>query len=582
MVSLQQRRLLLIYIGFWLRLSVLCRQSQAFIPLVNRGKYLDYSFGTGVPIHSTHDHSYLSKRFSPLSAKPREKDREASSKELVPTIDLEKGSTLSPPLFYKPTETNSISKRESEFELNSVSFRDYLPMLILLWFIALLSSLDRVAMSVAILPLSQEYHLTDSLKGQIASLFSVGYGLGIIPAGLFAAVASPRLLMAFGISLWSIATLLTPVAAFFITSQPLSMNDSIITTTAIVASSIFPLLAVRAIMGSAESVVLPTTQKLLANWIPADKKSGAIAVIFSGFQMGTVGAYLISPFIMDWAGGWRGLFEIYGLIGLGILIPWMVFAKDGPDSVSSMSLAGYNDLDGKKADAWEEATATWKTAPWADFIKSPAVCAMTIAHAANNWGLYNSLSWTPTFYAEQYHLDVKDSAFLSILPSVAGAAGGLLAGWASEKILAYLSERADGLDEDECKEVERITLVRKAFQGVALLGPAACLLTLSSHIPDQPQVAQALLTGTVGLQAFNSAGYSAATQEKAGTRWSGLLYSVTSLPGVILGSFGVYVTGQILESTDQNWSEVFALNGGIDVIGALAFLILYNAKQEFE
>lgn len=569
---------MLLVLGLWVHLSLLCRQSEAFVPIINKEQYLAYSIGTGV----SSEHSYLSKRPASLSAKPREKVREASnSNQLLPSIDLEKDSSPSPQLFYKAADTSSISK--PELEPISASFPDYLPIMILLWFIALLSSLDRVAMSVAILPLSQEYHLTDSIKGQIASLFSVGYGLGIIPAGLFAAVASPRILMACGISLWSLATLLTPIAASYITSQPLSMNDSILTTSVIVTSSVLPLLAVRAIMGSAESVVLPTTQKLLANWIPADKKSGAIAAVFSGFQMGTVGAYLISPSIMDWAGGWRGLFEVYGLIGLGILIPWLAFAKDEPSSILSTSLAaGDNTLDGETVDPWEEATAVWKDAPWKDFVKSPAVWGMTLAHAANNWGLYNSLSWTPTFYAEQYHLNVKDSAFLSILPSVAGAAGGLLAGWTSDKILTYLSERADDLDGDERKAVQRITFVRKAFQGIALIGPAICLLALSSHIPDQPQFAQALLTGTVGLQAFNSAGYSSATQEKAGTRWAGLLYSVTSLPGVIFGSCGVYVTGQILESTDQNWSEVFALNAGVDVMGAVAFLALYDARREFE
>jgi MFS family permease len=71
-------------------------------------------------------------------------------------------------------------------------------------------------MSVAILPLSDEYHLTDTIKGEISSVFSVGYGLGIIPVGLLVSSVSPRTIMASGVTLWSLATFGTPIAASFI------------------------------------------------------------------------------------------------------------------------------------------------------------------------------------------------------------------------------------------------------------------------------------------------------------------------------------------------------------------------------
>lgn len=87
--------------------------------------------------------------------------------------------------------------------------------------------------------------------------------------------------------------------------------------------------------------------------------------------------------------------------------------------------------------------------------------------------------------------------------------------------------------------------------------------------------------GTLGLQAFNAAGYQAANQEKAGEQWTGLLYSITSLPGVMVGSFAVYLTGQILDA-GQDWSTVFALNAFVNVLGASAFALFYNSKREFD
>ena len=127
-----------------------------------------------------------------------------------------------------------------------------------------------------------------------------------------------------------------------------------------------------------------------------------------------------------------------------------------------------------------------------------------------------------------------------------------------------------------------MTQLRKVFQGFALLCPAAFQAMLAFDIPDEPLVAQSLLTGTIGLQAFNTAGYGAATQEKAGTKWSGLLYSVSSLPCVMFGALGVYTTGRILEQTNQDWSLVFAVQALVDVSGAVGFLMLYNGTKEFD
>ncbi len=204
----------------------------------------------------------------------------------------------------------------------------------------------------------------------------------------------------------------------------------------------------------------------------------------------------------------------------------------------------------------------------------------TLAHAAKNFFLYNLLAWTPTFYSEQYGLNVKESALYSILPSICGMIGGLTAGNSADFLLAKVVEQSD----ESSDAVEKRTNVRKLFQGVALFGPAACLSVLS-NLPDEVRFAQILLGGAVGLQAFDAAGFGAATQEKAGNRWAGLLYSLTSLPGVMIGSVSVSVTGQLLDMMPDNasgWTAVFQLNAAVCVAGALSFLLFYDSKKEFD
>jgi hypothetical protein len=63
--------------------------------------------------------------------------------------------------------------------------KEFVPILSLCFLVTLLSALDRVAMSISILPISSEFHYTDTIQGQISSAVSYGYGLAILryPSG---------------------------------------------------------------------------------------------------------------------------------------------------------------------------------------------------------------------------------------------------------------------------------------------------------------------------------------------------------------------------------------------------------------
>jgi ACS family sodium-dependent inorganic phosphate cotransporter len=503
--------------------------------------------------------SFHASRAAPLW-KSRSSSTESTSTSTTPTlttnsdVNVESSSDETDSLLLQsPLETASIKMtltaaqhKENEFKKNTVFF--------LLWTIAWLSALDRVAMSVALLPISQEYGYTDAVKGAISSLFSVGYGVAILPAGIIVATASPRVVMGLGVALWSVSTIATPTAVGF------------------AVDNMSPLLFVRACVGAGESVIFPSIQRLLQVWMQPEEKSLALAVIISGFQAGTITAYLLSPVLIDVLGGWPSLFYVYGGAGLLILLPWLFLAQDAP--VVSTELVDATPVSEPKslATSWDEAIEVFRDAPWKEFGRSKAVWGMLLTHCAKNWGLYNYLAWTPIFYSEQYGISVRDSAWLSVLPSVAGVAGGFVAGSIADSIIKNLKEN------DE----QAIANVRKLFQGISQYGPALAFAALAWHIPEEPKVAQAYLMAAIGLMAFGAAGNEVSIQEKAGERWVGLLYSVTSLPAVMVGTFGVYITGQLLDTTHQDWSYVFGLNAFVNVLGATAFVAWYDSKREFE
>jgi len=85
--------------------------------------------------------------------------------------------------------------------------------LVLLFLVTALCALDRVAMSVAILPMSAEFRYSDSEKGLISSVFSLGYMMGLLPSGLLGTFSSPTVTLSWGVLLWSLAQMSTPFTA---------------------------------------------------------------------------------------------------------------------------------------------------------------------------------------------------------------------------------------------------------------------------------------------------------------------------------------------------------------------------------
>lgn len=147
---------------------------------------------------------------------------------------------------------------------------------------ALICSVDRAAISVAILPMSEEYGWSDSTKGAINSAFYVGYTITNLVGGYLASSLSAKQVLGWGVVLWSIFTITTPTAA---------------------ATSLPVLLGNRAVMGAGEGVTFPCVQNIVKGWVPADTRTRALTLIYSGGQLGTIVALITAPLIINVSAG---------------------------------------------------------------------------------------------------------------------------------------------------------------------------------------------------------------------------------------------------------------------------------------
>ena len=118
---------------------------------------------------------------------------------------------------------------------------------VLCFFAVFVCYIDRVNISVAIIPMAEEFGWDQSTQGLVLSSFFVGYLLTQIAGGWLADRFGGKVVLGFGVVFWSAFTIITPAAAF----AGLSM-----------------LLLSRVGMGLGEAVTFPSIYSLFARWLP--------------------------------------------------------------------------------------------------------------------------------------------------------------------------------------------------------------------------------------------------------------------------------------------------------------------------
>ena len=117
--------------------------------------------------------------------------------------------------------------------------------------------IDRVNISVAIIPMADDYGWNLETQGYILSSFYIGYLLMQIGGGRLADTFGGKVVLGAGVLIWSFFTLITPWAAM---------------------GGLMMLYLARIGMGLGEAVTFPSVYSLVTRWFPAGETAKAIAL----------------------------------------------------------------------------------------------------------------------------------------------------------------------------------------------------------------------------------------------------------------------------------------------------------------
>jgi ACS family sodium-dependent inorganic phosphate cotransporter len=396
-------------------------------------------------------------------------------------------------------------------------------MVLLCFFSTFICYIDRVNISVAIIPMAEQFGWTDTQRGLVLSSFFVGYLVTQVAGGSMAARLGGKAVLGFGVLWWSLFTLLTPLSAM--TSFPV-------------------LIGARILMGLGEGVAFPATYNLLGRWVPLKERSRAASFNLSAIALGTLFAVSTTPFIVL-AFGWPAVFYAFGGVGFVWFLFWWLLAGDQP---------------AKPLDPAIPEQGIRSRIPWRRILGKKAVWAIIVAHFCNNWGLYVLLAWLPSYFSSQLGINLRAVWIYISLPWIANFLVGNVAGWLADRMIA--SGRS-------------VTFVRKSMQVVGSAGPAIALIALGAI--EDAVAAVILLTVAIGLAAFSFAGF-ASNHLDISPAHAGAIFGISNTAGTIPGIIGVALTGMLVDQTGS-YASAFYVTAGVYLVGLVFFLAMGTGKK---
>jgi MFS family permease len=396
--------------------------------------------------------------------------------------------------------------------------------------------IDRVNISVAIIPMAKEFGWDKTLQGTVMSAFFIGYLLTQIAGGWLADRFGGKPVLAGGVVVWSLFTALTPPAA---------------------AGGFAALLVARIGMGIGEGVSFPSIYSLFSRWVPPQERSRAVGLVFSAIPLGTVFALLVTPWIVT-AFGWPWAFYSFAALGLLWYVVWQPKVSSSPELSPRVSASELRTIR-----SGADASAPSTRPPLSALLGSSAVWAIIVCHFCNNWSGYVLLSWLPTYLNDRLGVDLASVGLFAMAPS----------------IVSFLCLNAAGATGDALLgRGMRTQTVRKLMQTIGFGAIAAALLVVP-HVDSAP-LAIGVLCASAALGAAVAAGFGTNHLDIA-PRHAGVVMGLSNTAGTLPGVIGVPLSGWIVEATGS-WELVFQVAAGVKIFGLLFFLAFAKGEKIFD
>ena len=265
------------------------------------------------------------------------------------------------------------------------------------WILAILTGLnlfnyiDRFVLSSVLTPLKADLGLTDGQTGRIATAFMIGYFVTSPIFGYLGDRMPRKWLIAAGIFVWSLGTVLTGYA-----------------------STLGMLLAFRALVGLGEASYATVSPSLISDNFVATRRNLALTIFYVAIPVGAAIGNIFGGVIAE-SYSWRHAFIFSGAPGL----------------VLALVLLPFRETSRGQSDAANAAPRTRPTVK--DIVRLfwiPRFVLVVLGYTAYTFALGAFGTWGPTFFVRVHHMGLSQAGtFFGGMMVVTGLLGTFTGGW---------------------------------------------------------------------------------------------------------------------------------------------------------
>jgi ACS family hexuronate transporter-like MFS transporter len=255
-----------------------------------------------------------------------------------------------------------------------------------------ISYFDRQTLPVAIAAIQRNIPISNVQFASLQTAFLITYALLYVGGGKLLDAVGTRRGFALIMIWWSLACALQGLA------RGLSL-----------------LLTARLLLGMGEGGGFPAATRVVAEWLPADRRSTGMGIINAGTAVGSVLAPPLIGLILA-VSTWRWMFFVSGGLGLLWVSWWLVSTRS--------------------ENAGEPTpTRTVPSIPWTGLLRSRQVIGLVAAKFLSDSAWYFYLFWLPKYLYDARGFDIKHVSAFGWIPYAASGVGSFLGGWFSSRLM---------------------------------------------------------------------------------------------------------------------------------------------------
>ncbi len=264
------------------------------------------------------------------------------------------------------------------------------------FFATALSFLDRQVLSISIIRIQEDFHISDVEYGFINTGFLISYAIMFTVGGILIDRYGSRIGLGFSVGIWSLATLLHTFA-----------------------NNAFHFGFYRFLLGVGEGGAFPGAIKAVVEWIPKSKQALANGIAIGGSAIGAVVAPPLCVYLIQ-VTGWRGVFVVTSVIGFIWLVVWLLLPKK-----KTSLLPPKKDVN----------TVVRIRPKLIGLLKIKEVWVFILVRFLLDPIFYFYMFWIPKFLNESRGADLVQIGKLFWIPFMALGLSNVLGGWISDKVL---------------------------------------------------------------------------------------------------------------------------------------------------